>query len=320
MPPHYPSAPPDFQGQRATVDFTRKPCFYGSGGNKILVYCPGNFLLMKEKRNSRDLIHEIIFEADTPAGKAFDLGLFIAIVLSVLLAMVDSVKTINKDYGDIIKWAEWTLTGLFLIEYILRVYSVNRPWKYIFSFYGLVDLLAILPSFLGLFVADSSYLVTIRALRLLRIFRVLKLANYIVEGQIITQALKASRAKITVFLIAVATLVIIIGTVMYVIEGGEESKGGFTSIPRSVYWAVVTVTTVGYGDIAPVTPLGQFLSAILMIMGYGIIAVPTGIVSVEMSQAQNEANKKLNTIACPDCSREGHDSDAEYCKFCGGLL
>ncbi|MEL6593732.1 MAG: ion transporter [Bacteroidota bacterium] len=269
----------------------------------------------------RERVHEIIFEADTPAGKAFDVGLLIAIVLSVVVVMLESVKEIREPYAVELQWIEWVLTGLFSIEYLLRIYSVQKPQKYIFSFYGIVDLLAILPSFLQPFVAGSRYLVTVRTLRLLRIFRVLKLANYIVQGQVIAAALKASRAKITVFLIAVMTLVIIVGTLMYVVEGGDDSPGGFTSIPRSIYWAIVTVTTVGYGDIAPVSDLGQALSALLMIMGYGIIAVPTGIVTVEMTQAQRDyQQKKLNTIACPVCSREGHDNDAVHCKYCGGKL
>ncbi|MFK7920650.1 MAG: ion transporter [Bacteroidia bacterium] len=268
----------------------------------------------------KDRIHEIIFEADTPAGKVFDVGLLVAIVVSVAVVMLESVKDIGIQYETELQWAEWILTAIFTIEYLLRIFSVQKPQKYIFSFYGIVDLLAILPSFLQPFVAGSRYLVTIRTLRLLRIFRVLKLANYVLEGQVISKALKASRAKITVFLIAVLTLVVIVGTLMYVIEGGDDSEGGFTSIPRSIYWAIVTVTTVGYGDIAPVSDLGQALSAVLMVMGYGIIAVPTGIVSVEMSQAQKELQAEMNTMSCPVCSREGHESDADYCKFCGGKL
>ncbi|MEL7340851.1 MAG: ion transporter, partial [Bacteroidota bacterium] len=259
----------------------------------------------------RERVHEIIFEADTPAGKAFDVGLLIAIVLSVIVVMLESIKGIRDQYQVILQGIEWGLTALFSIEYLLRIYSTQKPHKYIFSFYGIVDLLAILPSFLQPFVAGSQYLVTIRTLRLLRIFRVLKLANYVVQGQVISAALKASRAKITVFLIAVMTLVVIVGSLMYVVEGGDDSPGGFTSIPKSIYWAIVTVTTVGYGDIAPVSDLGQALSALLMVMGYGIIAVPTGIVTVEMNHAQQEySRRKLNTRACPVCSREGHDNDA----------
>ncbi|MEM6342311.1 MAG: ion transporter [Bacteroidota bacterium] len=275
---------------------------------------------MSRAKEIRDRVHEIIFEADTPAGKAFDVGLLIAIVSSVMVVMLESVKEIREQFASELQWAEWIFTALFTVEYLLRIYSVQKPHKYIFSFYGIVDLLAILPSFLQPFVAGSRYLVTIRTLRLLRIFRVLKLANYVVQGQVISRALRASRAKITVFLIAVMTLVVIVGSIMYVIEGGEESQGGFTSIPRSIYWAIVTVTTVGYGDIAPVSDLGQALSAVLMIMGYGIIAVPTGIVSVELTQAQKELEAGLNTISCPVCSREGHDNDATFCKYCGGEL
>lgn len=266
----------------------------------------------------RQLIHEIIFEADTRAGKAFDIALLILIGLSIIVVALETVESINARYSQLFLILEWTLTILFSLEYVLRIYSILKPWKYILSFYGIVDLLSILPTYLSLFFTGSHYLVTIRALRFLRVFRVLKLGNYLAESKILVTAIQNSRTKIIVFLGAVLTVVLIIGSAMYLIEG--DAGSGFTSIPRSLYWAIVTITTVGYGDIAPVTPLGQFLSAVLMIMGYGVLAVPTGIVSVELSHAQADAERKLNTQSCPSCSREGHDTDAEYCKFCGSEL
>lgn len=266
----------------------------------------------------KEKLHEIIFEADTPAGKAFDVSIMVLIVLSVIVVMLETVDFINQRFALLFSILEWALTILFSIEYVLRIYSIQKPWKYILSFYGIVDLVSILPTYLSYFLPGTHYLVTIRALRLLRVFRVLKLANYMVQSKILTTALKASRLKITVFLIVVMNVVLILGSAMYLIEG--EADSGFTSIPRSVYWAVVTVTTVGYGDIAPVTPLGQFLSAILMIIGYGVIAVPTGIVSVELANAEADTKKALNTLSCPVCSLEGHDSDATFCKYCGGEL
>jgi voltage-gated potassium channel len=268
--------------------------------------------------NLRQKIHEIIFEADTPAGKAFDVGLLILIGLSVLVVMLETVEFFNLRFERLFFVLEWSFTIAFTIEYFLRIYSIQRPWKYITSFYGIVDLLSILPTYIGLFLPGTHYLITIRALRLLRIFRILKLANYLTESALLSEALRASKRKITVFLVTVMMVVIIIGSMMYLIESEQDS--GFTSIPKSVYWAIVTVTTVGYGDIAPVTPLGQFLSAVLMILGYGVLAVPTGIVSAELVHAKTGVEKKLNTRSCPVCSQEGHDTDAEYCKFCGGKL
>ena len=270
-------------------------------------------LTVKEK------IHEIIFEADTPAGKAFDVILLILIGLSVLVVMLETIDYFeNERFETFFYVLEWSFTIAFTVEYFLRIYSIERPWKYITSFYGIVDLMSILPTYLSLFLPGTHYLVTIRALRLLRVFRILKLANYLTESTLLVTALKSSRRKIIVFLITVLMVVIVIGSTMYLIEGNQDS--GFTSIPKSVYWAIVTVTTVGYGDIAPVTPLGQFLSAVLMILGYGVLAVPTGIVSAELVHAQSDIENKLNTISCPVCSREGHDSDAIHCKYCGGIL
>jgi voltage-gated potassium channel len=262
----------------------------------------------------RAKLHEIIFEADTSAGKFFDIALIVLILLSTFCVMLDSVREIRTTYSEILYVLEWFFTLLFTVEYILRLYCVQRPWRYAISFYGIVDLLSILPTYLSLFVAGTHYLLVIRILRILRIFRVLKLVTYLGEARLLIRALMASRRKIGVFLFTVITLVIILGSLMYVIEG-EES--GFTSIPRSIYWAIVTLTTVGYGDIAPRTGLGQFLAAFVMILGYAIIAVPTGIVTVEMG---NVFRQPLTTRACPVCAAEGHDDNAVYCKFCGSHL
>lgn len=262
----------------------------------------------------RSKIHEVIFEADTRVGKLFDIVLIISILLSVIVVMLDSIAAINKEYGNFLYILEWVFTVLFTIEYILRIISVGKPLKYAKSFFGVVDLLAILPTYFSLLFPGSQYFLVIRVLRLLRIFRVLKLVQYTVEARSLRQALKASKRKIIVFVFTVLILVVIFGALMYVIEGEEN---GFTSIPRSIYWAIVTLTTVGYGDISPATPLGQILAAIIMILGYGIIAVPTGIVTAEMAFA---AGKNISTQACPDCSAEGHDSDAKYCKYCGVKL
>ncbi|MCB0192140.1 MAG: ion transporter [Anaerolineae bacterium] len=262
----------------------------------------------------RNVLHEIIFEADTPAGKLFDVVLICSIILSVAVVLLDSVAGIRVRYGAILYAAEWFFTILFTIEYILRLISVHRPLRYATSFFGVVDLLAILPTYISLFIPGSQYLLTIRVLRLLRIFRVFKLATYLSEAQLIVTALRASRRKISVFLFAVLTIVIIIGSLMYVVEGGEN---GFVSIPTSIYWAIVTLTTVGYGDISPQTAVGKALASMVMIIGYAIIAVPTGIVTVELSQATRHM---ITTQACPACGLQGHDRDAQYCKHCGAHL
>jgi voltage-gated potassium channel len=260
-------------------------------------------------------LHEIIFEADTPAGKLFDVALLVAIVSSVTVVMLESVEAINDRYGAVLRALEWLFTLLFTAEYVVRLYAVQRPSKYALSFFGVVDLLSVLPTYASLFFGATQSLAVIRAFRLLRIFRVLKLAHYVGEAGVLMAALRESRAKITVFLGAVVTITICAGTLIYLIEGGQDS--GFTSIPRSVYWAIVTVTTVGYGDIAPQTAFGQVLAAVLMILGYGIIAVPTGIMSAELAIQRHEL---VSTQACPSCSGEGHDADAEFCKYCGSSL
>lgn len=272
---------------------------------------PGN----TSKQSWKTYLHEVIFEADTFEGKAFDVVLLIAILLSVLAVMLESVAGIKAEYGDILYTIEWFFTVLFTIEYIARLVVVTKPWRYALSFLGIVDLLSILPTFLSLFFVGAQSLLVIRSIRLLRVFRVFKLARFLGEASQLTAALKASRPKIIVFIGAVFAMTVVLGTAMYLIEGGEN---GFTSIPKSIYWAVVTLTTVGYGDIAPQTVLGQALATLIMILGYGIIAVPTGIVSAEMSKAKEL--HPVTTQACPHCGAEGHDSDAAYCKKCGGRL
>ncbi len=263
----------------------------------------------------RARLHEIVFEADTPEGRVFDLALMFVILLSVVTVMIDSSPGSTEKYGRALRAAEWGFTAVFTVEYIVRLLSVRRPLKYALSFYGIVDLLALLPSYISLFLPTGRYLLIIRVLRLLRIFRILKLGKFLSEGAIIGQALRASRHKIFVFLSTVLTLVVLIGAVMYVVEGEAH---GFTSIPVSMYWAVVTLTTVGYGDLAPQTPLGKFLASLVMIMGYGIIAVPTGIVTSELAQVARES--AFNPQACPGCGTRGHLSDGIFCRACGTPL
>ena len=265
--------------------------------------------------NTRDRLHEIIFEADTPAGRAFDIALLVLIVLSVIAVMLESVASIDAEYGRLLRTFEWTVTILFTIEYVLRLYCVGKPAQYARSFFGIVDLLSILPTYLSMIIPGAQSFMVIRALRLLRVFRVLKLAHFVGEASELRAALRASARKIIVFLGAVLTLVAIVGSMMYLIEG---EANGFTNIPVSIYWAIVTMTTVGYGDIAPQTPLGKILASVIMIMGYGIIAVPTGIVSVELAGVVK--GSKVSTQACPDCGAQGHSYDATYCKYCSSKL
>jgi voltage-gated potassium channel len=261
-------------------------------------------------------LHVIIYEADTPGGKVFDVALLLAILGSIVAVMLESVPDIGARFGRTLYLVEWSFTILFTIEYVLRLVSVNKPHKYALSFFGLVDLLAIIPTYMSIFFAGSQYLLVIRGLRLLRVFRVLKLAHFLSESRVLMAALRSSRHKIMVFLGAVLTSVMIVGSVMYLIEGEEA---GFTSIPKAVYWAIVTMTTVGYGDIVPHTPAGQTIAAMMMVLGYGVIAVPTGIVSVELAEAQ-KLHSAISTVSCPECSGEGHDFDAIHCKFCGAPL
>jgi voltage-gated potassium channel len=263
----------------------------------------------------REKIYEVIFEADTPLGKLFDVALLWAILGSVLTVCLDSVSTFEERFHGAFAVAEWVFTTLFSIEYILRLISVRQPLRYAISFYGLVDLLAILPSYLSLFFPGSQHLVVIRIMRLLRVFRVLKLGRYVSESQVLMTAIKNSRPKITVFLFTVMTLVVVIGAAMYLIEGPEN---GFTSIPRAMYWAIVTLTTVGYGDVTPMTVAGQMLSSVLMILGYGIIAIPTGIVTAELTSVTHP--RDLTTRTCPSCLSEGHLTNARFCRDCGEML
>jgi len=262
----------------------------------------------------KDRIRIIIFEAHTPAGKAFDVGLIICILLSVLAVLLDSVVTLHEAYGDYFLAIEWFFTIIFTLEYAARLWCIQDKVRYARSFYGVVDLLGIIPTYLSLLLADTQYLLVIRILRVLRVFRVLRMVRYVGEAELLTQALIASRRKITVFISSVLALVVIFGSFMYLIEG---EANGFTSIPRSIYWAVVTLTTVGYGDLTPATPLGQAVATLVMIMGYGIIAVPTGIVTLELSEAHKRA---ANTRTCPACAVEGHVREATYCWRCGAHL
>ena len=266
----------------------------------------------KSKVSLRSRLHEIIYEADTPAGKFFDLALLCLILLSVVLVILESVADFRIAYAEALDLIEWVITILFSVEYIARIVVVKKPLRYMTSFFGIIDLLSIVPKYISYFVLGSSSLVALRALRLLRVFRILKLTRFIGESNFLLAALRASRVKIGVFLFTVIILCVIFGTVMYMIEG---EANGFTSIPRGIYWCIVTLTTVGYGDIAPMTPLGRFVASLIMIMGYGIIAVPTGIVTSEMSQQHK--NPDTNTQACPNCLMDTHLDNAVYCHNCG---
>jgi voltage-gated potassium channel len=262
----------------------------------------------------RATLHRTIFEADTKAGRAFDVALLWAIGASVIAVCLESVAEYRVRFGLELKIAEWVFTILFTLEYIGRILAVRRPLRYATSFFGIVDLLSILPTYLSVIIPGTQSLLVIRALRLLRVFRILKLTHFVGEARMLNAALRASTRKITVFLLAVLTTVLVVGALMYVVEG---EKNGFTSIPMAIYWAVVTMTTVGYGDITPHTVLGKFIATLLMVLGYGIIAVPTGIVSVELGHAARMAS---NTQACPSCGAESHADDARYCRRCGAKL
>lgn len=281
-------------------------------------------------QNWRGKLYEIIYEADTPAGKLFDIVLLIAILASIILVMLESVKSFDEQFHDFLNISEWVITILFSIEYILRIITVKKPIRYITSFYGIIDLLSTIPKYISLIFAGTHALIALRALRLLRVFRILKLARYLGASNQLANAIKASKAKISVFLFAVLIVAIIFGTIMYMVEGEEN---GFTNIPKSVYWCIVTLTTVGFGDIAPQTPLGQLIATLIMILGYGIIAVPTGIVSAEYTKATSGSKEKvsdeehqqlksvvLNTQCCANCLTETHQENAEYCHKCGCKL
>lgn len=263
----------------------------------------------------RGKLHEVIYESETKAGKAFDITLLACIVLSIIVVMLDSVDDLHDKYGDLFYMAEWFFTIIFSIEYILRLICIRMPAKYIFSPLGIIDLLAIIPSYLSWIFAGSQSLLVFRALRLLRVFRIFRLVHFLSEMRFLSVALMNSLRKISIFILFVLTSVVILGSIIYLVEG---QTNGFTSIPQSVYWAIVTITTVGYGDIAPVTPLGKFIASFIMLLGYGIIAVPTGIVTTEMALAAR--SRRQGSSACPACGREGHDEEAKYCKFCGAAL
>lgn len=273
---------------------------------------------MKPEKNTRTAVQkklfEVIFEAETTSGRFFDIALIWAIILSVIAVMLESVAAIRANLSGVLRQAEWIFTALFTLEYLLRIICVKKARQYIFSFFGIVDFLAIIPTYVSLLVPGTQFLLVIRLLRILRVFRVLKLMPYMSQANTLMRALRASRHKIAVFIFTVMTLVIIIGSLMYVIEGEAH---GFTSIPRSIYWAIVTLTTVGYGDISPQTNLGQMLAALVMILGYGIIAVPTGIVTVELSQAAKQSGTE---VVCSDCKKAGHELDARFCMRCGARL
>ena len=264
----------------------------------------------------RQKIHEIIFEADTLNGKLFDIILLATILLSIVGVMLESVYEIDRKYHELIIVFEWGFTILFTIEYFFRIYAVNRPFKYIFSFMGIVDLLAIIPTYLIFILPAAHSLSVIRAIRLIRIFRIFKLSRYLRGAHTMQIALRSSRPKIIVFLLSVILLVIILGTLMYVIESGARTNG-FENIPNSIYWAIITLTTVGYGNIVPMTIFGKIVASFIMILGYGIIAVPTGIVTAEFSRKRKE---KVNTQVCPDCTAEGHEMEAKFCNKCGAEL
>jgi voltage-gated potassium channel len=267
------------------------------------------------QRSWQQRLHEIIYESNTAAGKAFDISLLVCILLSIVVVMLDSTQALHARYGRTFFVLEWVFTVIFTIEYILRLICIKRPFQYITSWLGVIDLLAIIPSYLSIFFVGAQSLLVFRALRLLRIFRIFKLTHFLTEMQFLKTAIRSSLKKISIFMLVVLALVIILGSVMYLIEGREN---GFTSIPESIYWAVVTITTVGYGDISPVTPLGKFIASLIMFIGYGIIAVPTGIVTNEMVNAVR--TKKEQHETCPACGLEGHDSDARFCKRCGEKL
>lgn len=264
----------------------------------------------------RRKFHQIVYEADTPAGKLFDLILLFLIIVSVVAVMLESVVSIHARYGYELQVIEWVITIFFTLEYIGRILSVRQPLKYIFSFYGIIDLLATSPAYIDLLFPGMHFLASLRAVRLLRIFRVLKLMHFVGAGNALIDALRKSRNKIAVFLFAVVVICIILGTIMYLVEGASS---GFTSIPISVYWTIVTLTTVGFGDITPQTPFGQFVSVIIMILGYGIIAVPTGLVTAQF-MSKTDIRQDSNTQSCPNCSRYGHRDDADFCYHCGAQL
>ncbi len=273
---------------------------------------------MNNKDSLKHKLHVIILEADTPLGRTFDIMLLITILISVFVVILDSVASISQNFSELFFYLEWMFTIFFTIEYFLRIYVTAKPFRnYIFSFYGIIDLLAIIPTYLSLVVSGTHFMMVIRIFRLFRVFRILKLGRYIGASQVLKESFMNSRHKIAIFLEVIVTIVVIMGSIMYIIEGPEN---GFSSIPRGIYWAIVTLTTVGYGDIAPATVAGQFIASTIMIMGYAIIAVPTGIISAEINKAEKKKQIQLNTQICENCQLDRHDDDALFCKRCGSSL
>ncbi|WP_106419511.1 ion transporter [Salinicola tamaricis] len=272
-------------------------------------------IMQSGESSFRKQLFQIIFESDTRAGKTFDIALITLILLSVVVVFVDSVPHLHQHYGEWFLLVEWIFTLIFTLELVLRLYCLERPLRYLKSFYGVLDLLAILPTWLSLFLPGAQSLLVLRILRVLRVFRVLRLMEFVGEGRMLVQALRRSQRKILLFLITVLLIITIFGALIYMIEPPEA---GFTSMPRSMYWAIVTLTTVGYGDIAPVTPIGQFISAFMMVLGYSILAVPTGVFSAEVIRSIRE--ERYSDEACPGCGHEGHERDSRYCRLCGTWL
>jgi voltage-gated potassium channel len=262
----------------------------------------------------REQLRIIVFQTDTKAGRRFDKALLLIILCSLLIVIIDSIEAVHRDYADVLAYIEWGFTFVFAVEYMLRLYCSPKPLKYAFSFYGLIDLLAIVPGILAIYYSDAQYLLIVRVVRMLRIFRVLKLSPYLKQANYLLAALRGSKQKIIVFLVTVSTLVTVFGTLMYVIEGPEH---GFTSIPKGIYWAIVTLTTVGFGDIVPKTPVGQILSSLVMITGYSIIAVPTGIFTAELANAMRGDQLQHD---CPVCAKNNHEHGAAFCSRCGNAL
>lgn len=272
---------------------------------------------MKIRKSWKQKIHEVIYGTHTQAGRLFDIILLVVIVYSVVIVMLESIPSFDEKHHRFLNYSEWVVTILFSIEYILRIISINRPKKYIFSFFGMVDLLSTIPKYFSLFLVGSQYLTAFRILRLLRVFRILKLVRFVGESNNLIRSIHASRNKIFVFVFFIIIISVLLGTVMYIVEGPTH---GFTSIPHSVYWTIVTLTTVGYGDISPETPLGQFIATLIMIIGYGVIAVPTGIVSAEYAAGASKKKKIVPGRTCPDCGTEIMRIDAHYCRECGNRL
>ena len=269
---------------------------------------------MNSNTSWREQLRIIVFQTDTKAGRRFDKALLLMILCSLLIVIIDSIESVHRQYADVFAYIEWGFTFVFAIEYMLRLYASPKPLKYAFSFYGLIDLLAIVPGILAIYYSDAQYLLIVRVVRMLRIFRVLKLSPYLKQANYLLAALRGSKQKIIVFLVTVSTLVTVFGTLMYVVEGPEH---GFTSIPKGIYWAVVTLTTVGFGDIVPKTPLGQILSSLVMITGYSIIAVPTGIFTAELANAMRGEQLQHD---CPTCAKKTHEHSAAFCSRCGNAL